>query len=415
MLLSLFAALPMVVCAVITVELALELLRDSDRPRRCLLVWAATATVLYACHYIFFHHVHWLLPWSNTVYVACNLAVYPLYLIYISELADTQPLSSKPWAVFLLLSPAIAGGVASGIAYIMMSPGETANFISTYLYEESHSDLSGVAKAQAVIQNISRVLFSLEVVGVLVLCIRKVRSYNQKLDLLYADTERRSLNWVNIILILLIITSLFSLIANRIGRHWFEGSLWLALPSLAFTSVLFTIGWLGLHKRLPAKAILQKIDIKELENTAAPLGTIDTIETIDPIDAIDTIDAIDPIAPIAPIAPTPSSPLVEEKLPLFTKAVKLIEGKKLFLQYDLRLDDVAGMLGTNRTYLIYALNEGNGMSFREYVNRLRITYAKQLMAENPELSKSQIATMCGYNTPSSIYRNWKKYEEHKKP
>ena len=52
-----------------------------------------------------------------------------------------------------------------------------------------------------------------------------------------------------------------------------------------------------------------------------------------------------------------------------------------------------------------------GMSFREYVNRLRITYAKQLMAENPELSKSQIATMCGYNTPSSFYRNWKKYEE----
>ena len=128
--------------------------------------------------------------------------------------------------------------------------------------------------------------------------------------------------------------------------------------------------------------------------------------------SIDAIDPIETIAPIAPIAPTPSSPLVEEKLPLFTKAVKLIEGKKLFLQYDLRLDDVAGMLGTNRTYLIYALNEGNGMSFREYVNRLRITYAKQLMAENPELSKSQIATMCGYNTPSSFYRNWKKYEEH---
>ena len=403
MLLSLFATLPMVVCAVITVELALELLRDSDRPRRCLLVWAASATVLYACHYIFFQHLHWLLPWSNTIYVACNLAVYPLYLIYISELADTQPLSSKPWAVALLLSPAVAGGVASGITYIMMSPGETANFISTYLYEESHSDLSGVAKAQAVIHNISRVLFSLEVVGVLVLCIRKVRSYNQKLDLLYADTERRSLNWVNIILVLLIITSLFSLIANRIGRHCFEGSLWLALPSLAFTCVLFTMGWLGLHKRLPAKAILQKIDIKELENSIAPIETIDTIGPIETIDLKDTKDLKD-TPPISPLEE-------EEKLPLFTKAVKLIEGKKLFLQYDLRLDDVAGMLGTNRTYLIYALNEGNGMSFREYVNRLRITYAKQLMAENPKLSKSQLATMCGYNTPSSFYRNWKKYEE----
>lgn len=407
MLLSLFAALPMVVCAVITVELALELLRDNDSPRRCLLVWAATATVLYACHYIFFHHVHWLLPWSNTVYVACNLAVYPLYLIYISELADTQPLSSKPWAMALLLSPAVAGGVASGIAYAMMTPGETANFISTYLYEGAHRGLSGAAKTQAVIHGVTRVLFSLEVVGVMVFCVRKVRNYNKKLDLLYADTERRSLNWVNIILVLLIITSLFSLIANRVGRSQFEGSLWLALPSLAFTTVLFTIGWIGLHKRLPAKAILHQIDIKELEE---PVEAIDSIDNIGSIDAIDSIDTIDTIAPKSSMS---LSPLEEEedKLPLFTRAVKLIEGQKLYLQYDLRLDDVAGMLGTNRTYLIYALNEGNGMSFREYINRLRITYAKQLKAENPKLSKSQLATMCGYNTPSSFYRNWKKYEE----
>ncbi|MBO4850238.1 MAG: helix-turn-helix transcriptional regulator [Prevotella sp.] len=396
----------MVLCAVITVELALELLRDSDRPRRCLLIWAATATVLYTCHYIFFHHVHWLLPWSNTVYVACNLAVYPLYLVYISELADTQPLSSKPWAVALLLCPAVAGGLASGIAYIMMSPGETANFISTYLYEEGHGNLYGVAKTQAVIHDVTRVLFSLEVVGVLVFCVKKVRNYNKKLDLLYADTERRSLNWVNIILALLIITSLFSLVANRVGRQWFEGSLWLALPSLAFTSVLFTIGWIGLHKRLAAKEILQRIDIREIEDPIQAISTINPIEAIDTIEAIDAIDTIDAMKPGASDRPKEE----EEKLPLFVKAAKLIEGEKLFLHYDLRLDEVADMLGTNRTYLIYALNEGKGISFKEYINRLRIAYAKQLMAENPALSKSQVASMCGYNTPSSFYRNWKRYE-----
>ena len=34
---------------------------------------------------------------------------------------------------------------------------------------------------------------------------------------------------------------------------------------------------------------------------------------------------------------------------------------------------------TTRTYLINALNDATGMSFKEYVNRFRIAFAKKLM------------------------------------
>lgn len=95
---------------------------------------------------------------------------------------------------------------------------------------------------------------------------------------------------------------------------------------------------------------------------------------------------------------------------LIARATALIEGEKLYLQNDLKLDDVATLLGTNRTYLIYALNEGKGMPFKEYINRLRIAHAKKLMADSPNMPKSEVATLCGYSTPSSFYRNWKRYE-----
>ena len=100
----------------------------------------------------------------------------------------------------------------------------------------------------------------------------------------------------------------------------------------------------------------------------------------------------------------------KEETTLIAKAIQLIEGEHLYLQYDLKLDDVATRLGTNRTYLIYALNEGKKMTFKEYINRLRIAYAQKLLSESPDMPKSEVASLCGYNTPSSFYRNWKKYE-----
>ncbi len=389
MLQSLFISLPMIVCGVITVELALEWMRGADRATRCLTIWAATTTLLYGCHYIYFHHATRLLPCSDMVYVACNLAVYPLYLIYISELADTRPLLSRQWSLALLLCPAVMGGLASGIVYAMMSPEATRRFIDTYLYGLQHQGLQGWALTQAVVHDTAHVIFSVEVVVTMIWCAKKVRDYDRKLDLLYADTERRSLRWVNVVLAALLAVSLLSLVANGVGRSAFTYSPWVALPSLAFTSVLFAIGWLGMHHQPAAQEIMHELDLRTLESQPAAK------------EALPKEDA----------GPKEADPVPQGKeTPLIAKAIQLIEGQQLYLQYDLKLDDVATLLGTNRTYLIYALNEGKGMTFKEYVNRLRIAYAKKLMAESPHLSKSEVASLSGYSTPSSFYRNWKKYE-----
>lgn len=90
---------------------------------------------------------------------------------------------------------------------------------------------------------------------------------------------------------------------------------------------------------------------------------------------------------------------------------RLMQEKKTFLKNDLRLEQVTRELGTNRTYLLQALNEEKGMTFKEYINRLRIEYAEQLMERNPSLTKNEIATMSGYNTLSSFYRNYNTYRE----
>ena len=75
------------------------------------------------------------------------------------------------------------------------------------------------------------------------------------------------------------------------------------------------------------------------------------------------------------------------------------------MQPDLKLDDLARQLGTNRTYLLRAIKQDLKMTFSEYINRQRISYATTLMAHHPDWSKAEIANRVGYSSLSTFYRN----------
>ncbi|MBR0046362.1 MAG: AraC family transcriptional regulator [Bacteroidaceae bacterium] len=59
-----------------------------------------------------------------------------------------------------------------------------------------------------------------------------------------------------------------------------------------------------------------------------------------------------------------------------------------------------------------AINVRMGLSFSEYINRLRIAYAIQLKEMNPDLLSSDIAFRSGFSSRASFYRNLKLYQNH---
>ena len=96
---------------------------------------------------------------------------------------------------------------------------------------------------------------------------------------------------------------------------------------------------------------------------------------------------------------------------IYEKLENLMNNEQIFLQNDLLLNDVAKLLGTNRTYLLQALSSCAHMTFKEYINRKRIAHAEQLIANNPLMPKTEIATRSGYNSMSSFYRNLGHYSK----
>ena len=373
MLQDLLTSAPVIVCSLNTMMLLLNWRRQPNSVVGWLTVWSVATMLLYACHFLYFQHATEFLPVSDSLYTVCNLVVYPLYLIYISEQTDLQPLSSMPLMVGGVWVLGLLGGVIIFTLYAVMDESETHEFINTFLYNNRSDGLEGTAWLQSVAHRTCQTIFAVEVVVVAMIGYRKIKRYNRTLEQLCADTDDKSLRPIGIILQLLVVTGVLSFAVNYIGRQHFADSLWLAVPALVFSVLLFSITWVGLNYHTT---------LRDISNSKVTTGT--TVEENKPASQND-------------------------QRAMKNQLEQLMMQERIFLRQDLRLDDVALMLGTNRTYLLATLRNEMGMTFKEYINRQRIAYAEELMRRVPNISKIEVASQSGYGTPSSFYRNMKAY------
>lgn len=86
---------------------------------------------------------------------------------------------------------------------------------------------------------------------------------------------------------------------------------------------------------------------------------------------------------------------------------KLFEEDKIFLKSNLRADEVARLMATNRAYVSRVIKEVYHCSFSDFINRKRVEYAQELMLVNPEMKQEEIANRSGFINASSLSRTFK--------
>jgi AraC-like DNA-binding protein len=92
---------------------------------------------------------------------------------------------------------------------------------------------------------------------------------------------------------------------------------------------------------------------------------------------------------------------------LMQKICALMEGQKLYLNSDLKLNDVADALNTNRNVISSCINSQRGCSFSQFVSGYRIDYAKGLMRRQPDIKVSKVWMASGFSTETSFFRTFK--------
>ena len=367
MLAILVSSLPMIVCGVLSVLIVLSLYDCRNMAKTRLLFFMATATLLYLAHFIYFNRLMAVIPLTDAIYCICNLAVFPLYYLYIVELTDYRP---NRWRQAIYLLPSLLGGVAVGLLYILMDRQEMTLFIEHYLYGNEFASLSGLTFWQAMIHIAVRIVFALQVPLVLYFGFRRITAYNAVVETNYSDIEGKRIIRVKTLLVLFAVTSLASFIFNLIGRQRFMGeAVPLAIPAVLFSMLLLLIGHVGLNQRFSVQDIEAEVFLES--------------------------------------EPIPEDCAYSE---LLEKIRKLMSEEKLYLYPNLRVSDLARLLNSNRNYIYNAINVEMGISFSDYINSQRIDYASQLLKAHPELSINDVMFKSGFTSTSAFYRNFKKFK-----
>ncbi len=96
-----------------------------------------------------------------------------------------------------------------------------------------------------------------------------------------------------------------------------------------------------------------------------------------------------------------------EKLKL--KLHNLMNNEKLYLEPNLTLTDLSKQLGVNSTVLSYAINNGFGKNFNDFVNEFRINEVKEKLKNADDLNLLGVAFDCGFNSKATFNRAFKKF------
>lgn len=92
---------------------------------------------------------------------------------------------------------------------------------------------------------------------------------------------------------------------------------------------------------------------------------------------------------------------------LIERIRELVENKKLFLNSELKITDIADTLGIHRNIVSDAINSQTGFSFNQYISNYRVEHAKSLLRQDPSKKLSSISAESGFANEQSFFRTFK--------
>ncbi len=375
-----FSILPFSICLFWFIVLSFEY-RRSDSSKRILTFFTFVCVILYFSHALYFNRYIELFKYVESIYAFCTLAVYPLYYLYIYRLTDSRPLPARK---YLILSPAIVIGLTAAILYAMFDGKQHENFIEWQFYQKGSppQELSWVELGQVYRIRVMKAVFVVQLVLVSYFGYKRLKDFDHQIKNFYADTEQKILSPIRKLLIIFIVFAVFSAAANHLGREFFIHKSWMIVfPSLIFSTMIFSVCYAGYKLRFAASEFEKDLEQANREQAAR--------------DAESDSEAVNQIFP--------------EKEWLKAQLQILLHEKQIFLKKDLRISDVARLIGSNRTYISNFINQEMDMSFSDYINTFRVKHAQHMLAElETPIPLLEVGELSGFTNEVSFYRNFKK-------
>lgn len=332
--------------------------------------------------------------WDILDSFSAMLAIPTMYLYFRSMIYEGE----FTWKEYIWFVPALVVGLGTAGLYMIMDKTEMKDYIQSVLIEgkENENHLDTIYKLHQFIGvEIYNLTAIVQIVGLSISVFLGVRKYHQRLCEFYSDADDKSININNRLLyaFLLTIPLSLALILPDI-KFWKEHPLCSSFLFLAWAVVYFIIFYCGSHNGHTIDNFVQDLQQADFEEKSYCQVMAESEESKDSI--IDSKEIPDRQI---------SSEVYQRLVIQFTK---LTDEEKVYLKHDLRLDEVARLMFTNRAYVSRVIKEEYQCSFSDYINRKRIDFSMELMRLNPSLTQSKIAERSGFINAQSYSRTFKK-------
>jgi len=316
--------------------------------------------VVYLTHFLYFSNLQKFVSLLEPVYQLASLSVYPLFYIYFRLLFKEKYFSIRKHGIYLLAP------LLTSLIYLIIYVSLPRDVFVQWLYRLVTKPNDESLKVLRILNIIVSVVYVGQVLFTVTANLRLINSHRKKAGNYFADFyEIRTLNVV-ILNVVLIVCGITSITLSILGRGYFISEmLGITLASFIFSTMLFTIGWIGFKQ-----------------------------DAVNPTFEEDQSQASDILYDL------PN----DNRQQLMDKIANLFKKDRIHLNTKLTIQDVAKTVGTNRTYVSSIINQHHGVNFCTYVNNFRIEELEYLLKTHPELTNQLLAESCGFGSVDSLKR-----------
>lgn len=325
-------------------------------------------TLVFLCNFIFFIPLPTVYSFVEPFYQYAGLLGYPMFYIYNRLLTIDDRFSFKKHGLYLLAPTLLFFFYVLGVLFTPFEEYRTWIFLRN-AYE---SETFGIHYLKIMLLLI-RVTFIVQIIVSLPANFILLRKYGSKAASYYSDMEDSGADKLRLMNIAMTTAAILSILWATLGRSYFMHNMEEMLPTLIsvlvsglFSSLLFVVGWLGMHQK-----------------------------TLNPSFELES-DAENEVAV--------SSMGEGLKDQLLEKIQLLFMDKRVFLDSKLTIQDIAQELGTNRSYISAVINQQYNQNFCTFVNSFRVGELEKVVRENPAYSLTDLSEFCGFGTVHSMKR-----------
>lgn len=325
--------------------------------------------------------------WLDIADSFVTLLVIPTMYLYFHSSTNEGQFTWKDYIWFL---PAFIVGIGTCVLYLAIDKTEVIGYIQSVLIEgtpttEYSGDIYQMHRLFSV--TFYNITVLVQIVGTGMCAVVNLRRYHRRIREFYSDIEDKSIDTDNKMLFWFMLTiplAIGIILPKR--TFWEHYPAFASLYFIAWTVVYFGLFYYGSQKKYTVENLardLQHADNEAIRNRCDLPNEESCKEEAD------------------------ETTQTNKYVKYLTAFRQLIDEEHLFLQHNLRADELATRMNTNRTYLSRMLREEFGCTFSDYINQKRVEYSQQLMRKRPNIKLTLLAEKSGFGSLNSYGRTFK--------